>query len=126
MTNFHSGEYNSDGENKSEQERVFRMAVIIVVIVAVLIFVSAGIYVGLKVLGSPTSTPPVSMSPTSSLDIDDEFSRLSGTATAACATFLEQFSGTPCPPMEAPNILATATQACTMFLEQFPGTPCPP
>lgn len=126
MTNFHNGENNSDGEDKSKQERVFRMVVIFCVIVAVLIFVSAGIYVGLKVLGSPTATPPASISPTSSLDIDDEFSRLSATATAACATFLEQFSGTPCPPMEAPNFLATATQACTTFLEQFPGTPCPP
>ena len=126
MTNFHNGEYNSDVETKSEQERVFRAAVIIGVIVAVLIFVSAGIYVGLKVLNSPTSTPPASISPTISLDIDDEFSKLSATATAACATFLEQFSGTPCPPVEDPNFLATATQACAAFLQQFPGTPCPP
>ncbi len=121
MTNFHDEEDNSDGENRLDQERVFRAAVIIGVIVAVLVLISAGIYVGLKVLRSPTSTPPASK-----LEIDDDFSRLSATATAACATFLEQFSGTPCPPAEDPNILATATQACAVFIEQFPGTPCPP
>jgi hypothetical protein len=70
----------------------------------------------LPVTRSPTAEITSSPSPTPDL---------AATATAACAEFMSQFPGTPCPGMDGGDIAATATAACQQFQQQFPGTPCP-
>jgi hypothetical protein len=119
MKNSHSSENKVDSTSGLGRERLFRIGVIVAIIVAFVVLISIGIYAGLNVLRSPTPTA-------STFDIDDDYSRIRATATAACVSFMEKFPGTPCPPSEDPDLSAMATQACFSFLEEFPGTPCPP
>jgi hypothetical protein len=48
---------------------------------------------------------------------------LGGTATVACASYLQAHPGTPCP-LALPQA-QTATAVCNQYLGLHPGTPCP-
>jgi hypothetical protein len=119
MNNFNNDNLEPPGNEISRRRYQRRVATIAAIVIAFIVLISVGIYAGLKVLGSPTSTP-------SSSGMYDDYSRLRATATAACVTFMDQFPGTPCPPPEDPELPVLATSACFSFIEEFPGTPCPP
>ncbi len=119
MTNFYDDKPNQLGNDIPRRQKLTRLATISGIIMVFIALISVGIYAGLKVLQSPASTP-------SSFEIDNEFSKLSATATSACVAFIDEFPGTPCPPSEDTDFSALATQVCFSFIEEFPGTPCPP
>lgn len=110
-----------DGDSKTNTKRSLaispRLAVLIVIPLILITLISIAVVVGLRDSGG-SKTP-------SAPELEQRFSSLSATATAACAQFIDDHVGTPCPPIIDPDFLATATQACAGFINLFPGTPCP-
>lgn len=79
---------NKQRNTPPKEERLFRLVVILLVILALCVLITLGMYTGTKILRSPsifagsggTAVPP-----------------LDATATAGCELFMQQFPGTPCP-----------------------------
>ena len=135
----------------SRSERVIRLVIVAGLMAGILALGALGVYAYLEYLRIPepadlsggTATAlaraasgtqafvteaalPVTTSPTAEITPSTSPTPdLGATATAACAEFMSQFPGTPCPGMNDGDIAATATAACQQFQQQFPGTPCP-
>jgi len=112
---------NKDSPVQSNDQLHMRKVIIIGSIVVILItLISIGVFAGLRILGDANPTEI-----TLPQQLEDEYAKLRATATASCTQYMEQFPGTPCPPLEDSKYIESATQACMTFQEHFPGTPCP-
>jgi hypothetical protein len=120
MKNERGSEVKDSTVQSNDQLRMRRVIIIGSAVVILITLISIGVFAGLRILGDATPTQ-VKLP----LQLEDEYSNLRATSTAACARFIDQFPGTPCPPLEDPKYIESATQACMTFQDQFPGTPCP-
>jgi hypothetical protein len=120
MTNEQRSEDKDLFQRSNDENKMRRVIIIGSAVVIFITLISIGVFAGLRIFGDATPTEnPLPQ------QLEDEYTKLRATATAACARFMDQFPGTPCPPLEDSKFIESATQACTTFQEQFPGTPCP-
>jgi hypothetical protein len=108
---------NSRDDSETGQPNTARVLILGALLLILITIISIAIVVGLR--ASKESDTP------SALELEQESNRLQATSSAACAQFISDHPGTPCPPMTDPNFSATATQACSDYVKLFPGTPCP-